>query len=534
MKKMKMRSQPSKSKSSRASGAQAGARGDFFGFPLLPWITRGGPPQEDQGGRVLVFAGSAEDVDAASLKELASLEGWQAQLLRTSKAESLFLATHDGPLWVICIKEGRDSKKVSHDGLFKPSLYSRARDLAGPVVQQARDLGLGRLSVEFILASSVCQTGFLVGLEMGAYRFIAARQERTEIKPLPVLECAAAPEALACAASIGQAVNMARHLVNLPAADLSPASFSREISRVFGRLPSMEVRVWDREDVRREGMGLLAAVGEGSVDGSHLVLIRYRPTKPRLQRPIALVGKGVTFDTGGLDLKPASAMRLMKKDMGGSAAMVGLAWWLHASASDVPCDIWLALAENAVDERSFRPGDILKARNGMTVEIHNTDAEGRLVMADAFDMALTTKEEPLALIDVATLTGAMRVSVGTALAGMFASDDLLATEALAAGARTGDLCWRQPLFEDYRSLLKSNVADIANASDSPFAGAVTAALFLQRFVRGKPWLHFDAYCWSDRAAGALAEPGGNGQTVQMLADFLDRCQPDWFPTGRSS
>ncbi len=500
---------------------------DFFGLSLTPWITRTGTPHNDHAGRVLVLAGPAAEVDEAA-RCLSFLKGWQAEMVKTSKAESLFLATHDGPLWVIRIKETGDQKKPTHDGIFAPTLYSRARDLAGPVVQQARDLGLGRLSVEFVLASSVCQTGFMVGLEMGSYRFIAARQERSEIKPLPILECEAAPEALACAASLGQAVNMARHLVNLPAADLGPASFCKAVSTVFGALPGMEVRIWDREDVKREGMGLLAAVGEGSVDGSHLVCIRYRPAKPRLRKPLAFVGKGVTFDTGGLDLKPASAMRLMKKDMGGSAAMVGLAWWLHSSASDVPCDIWLALAENAVDERSFRPGDILKARSGLTVEIHNTDAEGRLVMADAFDMALTSKEDPCALIDVATLTGAMRVSVGTTLAGMFASDDLLAAEALAAGARTGDLCWRQPLFEEYRSHLKSNFADIANASDSPFAGAVTAALFLQRFVRGKPWLHFDAYCWSDRAAGALTEPGGNGQTVQMLCDFLDRCQPEWF------
>jgi leucyl aminopeptidase len=183
----------------------------------------------------------------------------------------------------------------------------------------------------------------------------------------------------------------------------------------------------------------------------------------------------------------------------------------------------LGLAENAVDQHSFRPGDVLTARNGLSVEIHNTDAEGRLVMADVMDVATNKHEDsrPAALIDFSTLTGAMRVAVGTEIAGMFANHDGLADLALKSGAVTGDPAWRLPLWESYRSQLKSSFADLANASDSGFGGAISAALFLQRFVKGDtPWLHFDLYCWTDRAVGALGDAGGNGQGVQLGIELL--------------
>ena len=251
--------------------------------------------------------------------------------------------------------------------------------------------------------------------------------------------------------------------------------------------------------------------------------LKYRPKgSKRGQRPLAFVGKGVTFDTGGLDIKVSSGMRLMKKDMGGSASLCGLAYWLEQSQLAVPCDFYLALAENAVDKHSYRPGDILTARSGTTVEIDNTDAEGRLVLADAIDVAVKTKgaDAPEALIDLATLTGAMRVALGTRVAGLFANDDTLAETLLAAAQRTSEPSWRMPLYSDYLSSLRSSVADMANSGHSRFGGAIVAALFLQRFVGDIPWAHFDMYAWSDGNTGGCIEAGGTGQCVQLLADFL--------------
>jgi leucyl aminopeptidase len=251
------------------------------------------------------------------------------------------------------------------------------------------------------------------------------------------------------------------------------------------------------------------------------------PSHPR----VALVGKGVCFDTGGLGIKPDAGMKLMKKDMGGSASIVGIAHWLSESGSDVACDLYLALAENAVDAHSFRPGDVLTARNGLTVEIHNTDAEGRLVMADVMDVATNKQIDsaPVALIDLSTLTGAMRVAVGTEIAGMFANNDGLADLALSSGQKAGDPAWRIPLWDNYKAQLKSSFADLANASDSGFGGAITAALFLQKFLKHQiPWLHFDLYCWSDRANGAIGDSGGNGQGVQMMVRLLERISQGTF------
>lgn len=190
----------------------------------------------------------------------------------------------------------------------------------------------------------------------------------------------------------------------------------------------------------------------------------------------------------------------------------------------------MALAENAVSDRSFRPGDVVVARNGLRVEIHNTDAEGRLVMADAMDVAASRDgaDAPLALIDVSTLTGAMRVALGTSLAGMFSTSDKLANEMVRLGKVWGDPVWRMPLWEDYKSALRSNCGDLTNCADGPFGGAITAALFLQRFVKQVPWLHFDVFTWADKVQGCMAEVGGSGQPVQLLVGFIEAAQESWF------
>jgi len=361
---------------------------------------------------------------------------------------------------------------------------------------------------------------------MACYRFTHLIKSRSIRPHFKITAFGASKIQIQSARSIGESVNLARHLVNLDAAKINPATYSEFVMKWFKGVPNVSVEVWGPEKILKENMHLHYGVGQGAVHGSHMVHIKYRKRgKTRLSRPLAFLGKGVTFDTGGLDIKPASGMRLMKKDMGGSASIVGIAHWLCESQCDVDCDLYLALAENAVDQHAFKPGDVLTARNGLSVEIHNTDAEGRLVMADVMDVATNkpTDATPAALIDLSTLTGAMRVAVGTEIAGMFANHDGLADLALSCGQDAGDPAWRLPLWDNYKSQLRSSFADLANASDSGFGGAITAALFLQRFLKHQiPWLHFDLYCWSDRATGVIGDTGGNGQGVQMMIRLLER------------
>lgn len=460
---------------------------------------------------------------------------WQKSLIENKALDSLFLQTRRGPVWLLRPRKlmftakvgGRAKTSSHHYGLLTQSPYSFMRDRVGGLWHSIKDAqGMKHLGVFFHGCSDEEITGALVGLEVASYKFIHVTRERGLHPHFKISAFGASKQQLSKAKAIGESVNLARHLVNLDAAKINPASYAEFVHRWFKGCSDMSVDIWGPEKLLKENMHLHYGVGQGAVHQSHMVHIKYRPKgKHRLRRPLAFVGKGVTFDTGGLDIKPASGMRLMKKDMGGSATVVGLAHWLSESKSNVPCDLYLALAENAVDQYSFRPGDVLAARNGLTVEIHNTDAEGRLVMADVMDVATNKSEEsrPSALIDFSTLTGAMRVAVGTEIAGMFANHDGLADLALQAGAVTGDPAWRLPLWDNYKAQLRSSFADLANASDSGFGGAISAALFLQRFVKGDvPWLHFDLYCWTDRAIGALGDAGGSGQGVQLGVELLSK------------
>jgi len=230
---------------------------------------------------------------------------------------------------------------------------------------------------------------------------------------------------------------------------------------------------------------------------------------------VAVIGKGICFDSGGLDIKPSSAMRLMKKDMGGAAHALALAQLIMDSRLPVRLHLLIPAAENAVSGNAFRPGDILGSRKGLTVEIGNTDAEGRLVLGDA--LTLAEEEKPELMIDYATLTGAARVAVGPDLPALFANDDALAADMDAAGKAVDDPTWRLPLWDGYAEMLKSDVADINNAGEGGFAGAITAALFLRRFVPDTvPWVHLDTFAW--RPASRPGRPKG-GEALGLRAAF---------------
>jgi leucyl aminopeptidase len=294
---------------------------------------------------------------------------------------------------------------------------------------------------------------------------------------------------------LAEATALVRDLVNTPAADLGPAELENHV-RELASQTAATIEVTSGTPLK-EGYPLIEAVGRGASAerGPRLIeLLWGKPGDPR----IAIIGKGVCFDSGGLDLKPASGMRLMKKDMGGAAHAIALARLIIAERLAVRLHLLIPAVENMVSGDSFRPGDVVRSRKGLFVEIDNTDAEGRLVLADALTKAI--EDEPELIVDFATLTGAARVALGPDLPAFFAADDGWAGQMLDHAAAIGDPIWRMPLWAPYDEMLKSDLADLANSSASPMAGCITAALFLKRFVPdGVNWSHFDTFAWRDSA-----------------------------------
>ncbi len=463
--------------------------------------------------------------DAAKFSSLVQEHAlaWQSKSLKDSEREIVYFVGQSGPVWIL-----RPRKKTSagHEGLIDEAAYTWARDQFGTLVSQFRAHQLKAVEIVFHGTEAPQDLGALLGMDVAIYNF----RQFVDGKYLSDLPKVALRKTLGSfdkavvkkAAQRARAVNLARHLVNLPPNELHPKSFAEIAQKKLAIPKTAKVTVWETKRLIQEKMGLHVAVGQGAENGPCMVHIKYRPTKRSSLKPVAFVGKGITFDTGGLDIKPSSAMRLMKKDMGGAASVMALAYWAAESNYPGPLDFYLALAENSVDGRSFRPSDVITARNRMKVEIDNTDAEGRLVLADVLDVACTQKgaDEAEVVIDVATLTGAIKVGLGAEIAGLFSNDDELAAALTKAGQRGGDLNWRMPLFEKYWAELSSPFADCKN-SGGGFGGAITAALFLQKFVRGKKWAHLDVYAWTDKAQGALLSSGGNGQPVQCLIEFLE-------------
>ncbi|MEZ5953328.1 MAG: leucyl aminopeptidase family protein [Hyphomonas sp.] len=318
----------------------------------------------------------------------------------------------------------------------------------------------------------------------GAYRFDRYLKDKAK-PPKLVIPGGKAGEALSREAD---AIALLRDLVNTPAGDLTPAAVHAVISDLaeeFGATVSVVVG----DDLIDQNYPMIHAVGRAAKAKPRFVELEWgNPKHPKL----ALVGKGVTFDSGGLDIKPSSGMRIMKKDMGGSAHVIALSRLVMASGLPVHLKLYVPTVENAISGDSFRPGDILSSRKGLTVEIDNTDAEGRLILADA--LARACEFEPDLLLDFATLTGAARVALGADLAPVYSDDEQLAADVLAGAAASGDPVWRMPLWDPYLSELKSPIADLVN-SGSAFAGSITAAVFLKQFVDAKSWAHFDVWAW---------------------------------------
>lgn len=312
--------------------------------------------------------------------------------------------------------------------------------------------------------------------------------------------------------ALAQAVALVRDMVNTPAADMGPPDLEAAVQQAadaFGGRITVT-----RGDALEQGFPMIHAVGKAADRHFAPRLIELHWGDPR-NPPIAIIGKGICFDSGGLDIKPSAGMRLMKKDMGGAAHALALARLIMGARLPVRLHLLIPAAENAISGNAFRPGDILHSRKGLSVEIGNTDAEGRLVLGDALTRA--GEEQPELVIDFATLTGAARVAVGPDLPALFANDDALAAQIGAAGTEVDDPTWRLPLWDGYADMLKSDLADINNAGEGGFAGAITAALFLKRFVPDDtPWVHLDTFAW--RPSPRPGRPKG-GEALGLRAVF---------------
>jgi leucyl aminopeptidase len=315
---------------------------------------------------------------------------------------------------------------------------------------------------------------------------------------------------------LARGIGLARDLINTPAEDMGPAELAGAAEDLAGR-HGARCRIIVGDDLLAENYPAIHTVGRGSVRAPRLVDIVWGdPAAPKL----TLVGKGVSFDSGGLDLKPSSGMRLMKKDMGGAATLIGLASAVMEAGLPVRLRLLVPAVENAVSGNAFRPLDVIRTRKGITVEVGNTDAEGRLILCDALAEAST--ETPALLVDMATLTGAARVALGPDLPALFCNDDPLAAELLAAGAAEEDPLWRLPLWRPYRKMLDSPVADINNVSDSSFAGAITAALYLEEFIGADiPWAHIDTFAWNQKSRPGRPE-GGEALALRALYALVER------------
>lgn len=449
------------------------------------------------------------------------LAPYQLKKITTEDLSPQFLHGTKGYVGLLPLPQERQ-EIIDHEGLLDTSNYTHARDNAGALYLQAEEALCTKAHVHGFEVEYDELLGTLLGLELAAYDYKGQAKSLTLSASFQGdLPKEALKEAHKNARAVGKATNIGRMLVDTPPSEKRPDDYAKAVEAYFSKKPGMKVTVWNDKRLIKEGMGCMMGVGQGSTQLPRLVHLRYRPTKGRDVQPVAFVGKGITFDTGGLNLKGGSNMRLMKKDMGGSAALVGLASWLVDSKSDMPCDIYLALAENSVDSESFRPSDVLTARNGKTVEIDNTDAEGRLVMADALCLASEAKgkDKPQFLIDVATLTGAIKVGLGDDIGGLFSNNDDLAFILQSCSQISGDPLWRMPLMESQLGKLKSDVADIANSSGG-FGGAIRAAVFLREFTGDIPWAHLDIYGWNPSRAKGYRAAGGSGQGVQCLAQFI--------------
>lgn len=415
-----------------------------------------------------------------------------------------------------------------------PSLES-LRQAAGTGLRAARSAGASSVSVAVPewsgkgAAKAARLAEFIVeGSLTSMYRFDAYQGDKSKqnVEALTFVGSAAHERRLRRAVEAGQALSagvcVARDLGNEPPNTATPVYLASEAAALAAKYDNLSVRIFDEDEMSEMGMGSLLSVGQGSANPSRLIMLTYNPPSS-VKRPktVAIVGKGITFDTGGISIKPSAKLEDMKFDMCGAAAVMGAMRSVAELKPKVRVVGMVAAAENMPSSKAYRPGDILTAMNGKTIEVKNTDAEGRLVLADALTYAATKlRPKPKAIIDLATLTGACIVALGNHHGAVIGNDDTVVEKLLDAAEESGDALWRLPLTDDYRAQLKSAYADVTNLG-SPGAGTITAAAFLENFTGGVPWAHLDiaGMAWTQKTGGTFTT-GATGFGVRVLARLL--------------
>ncbi|HEX8082872.1 MAG TPA: leucyl aminopeptidase [Solirubrobacteraceae bacterium] len=394
----------------------------------------------------------------------------------------------------------------------------RARVAAAVVTGRARELGTRSLCWELPhKVRDEVAAGLVEGTLMAAYRFDAfktAEEPAAELEELIVSAHHDVSAVVARADVVTRAVNRARDLQNTPANHMTPSALAHRALELAASHDALQVEVEGRDGILARGMGAFAAVAQGSYEEPALITLRYGPGDP----VVGLVGKAVTFDTGGLSLKPAKGMEGMKFDMSGGAAVIEAIGALAELELPVAVVGVVGATENMPSGRSIKPGDVVTAMNGTTIQVDNTDAEGRLVLADC--LAHAVELGCPRLVDVATLTGAIEVALGTTYAGLLSNDDALAGLVEECGRATGELVWRLPMHPEYGEMIKARYADIANATAARKAGSITAAHFLSHFVGDTPWAHLDIAGTADDAGRPYAAKGGTGFGVRLLVELV--------------
>ncbi|WJY22391.1 leucyl aminopeptidase family protein [Fontisubflavum oceani] len=409
------------------------------------------------------------------------------------------------PGQVLSLADASGRPALALIGLGKPEVRKRTRFAVGAAIAQ---LPADTYRID-ALPEDVSGDEVGLGYLLSCYRF-----DRYRNQPRVKAGLVAPPQTNAARLEqIAEAEALTRDLINTPAEDMGPDALEAAMRDLAGRFGA-EVTATEGEALIGANLPLIHTVGRAATRAPRLLDMTWGNSGPTL----TLVGKGVCFDTGGLNLKPGASMGLMKKDMGGAATVLGLAQMIMSAALPLRLRVLIPAVENNVAGNAFRPGDILTARNGLTVEINNTDAEGRLVLADA--LALASETPPDLMISMATLTGAARVAVGPDLAPFYTDDDPLAAALAMAASNVADPVWRMPFHTPYESMIEPGIADLDNAPKGGFAGSITAALFLRRFVKDTPrYAHFDIYGWQPSAAPGRPK-GGVGQGARSVFEAL--------------
>jgi leucyl aminopeptidase len=444
---------------------------------------------------------------------------YKAWLAKQPKATQVWLKTTDfkpeaGSVRLLPDRDGNLARVLL--GLGKPTRDPNKAAMWSFAVLPGR-LPKGRYQLETELDPLTAHDAAL-GWAFGCYRYDRYRTTKAESKTHSTLVWPKNVDRDAVLRA-QHATALGRDLITTPAGDLGPAELAEQAT-IVARSLGAEVKTIVGEDLLEENYPAIYAVGKGSPRAPRLVDIRWgNPDAPKL----SLVGKGVVFDTGGLDLKPSSGMKTMKKDMGGAASVLALAYMVMHAKLPVRLRVLLPIVENAISGDAYHPLDVLQTRKGITIEVGDTDAEGRLILCDAIFEA--DSENPDLLIDYATLTGAARIALGTELPALFVNDDEVANAILEAGIGTVDPLWRLPLFRSYRRHLNSRVADINNISNIAYGGAITAALFLQEFVSNNTkWAHIDTMGYN-LASRAGRPAGGEIMGVRAMFEMLARRYP---------